>query len=145
MIQQVSVFMENTSGRINALFQELSRLGIDVHAFTLADTTDFGIARLICDTPKLACEKLSEAGFRASVTDTVAVYVDDRPGGLADLLQVVDKNHIDIQYAYCFSASIGGSSRAIDVMRANDSAALEKVCRNAGFVTVNAKEIYKID
>lgn len=145
MIQQVSVFMENTSGRINALFQELSRLEIDVHAFTLADTTDFGIARLICDTPQHACKMLSEAGFRASVTDTVAVYVDDRPGGLANLLQVVDKSHIDIQYAYCFSAAIEGSGRAIDVMRASDAAALEKVCHDAGFVTVNAKEIYEID
>ncbi len=145
MIQQLSVFIENTPGRVNALFQGLSEQGINVHAFTIADTKDFGIARLICDTPKKACTKLRDAGFRVSLTDVAAIYVPDRPGGLGKLLKLTDQGAFDIQYAYCFSMPQNNEPYAIDVMRTDNIKGLEDLCVNAGFSIVPAKEIYKLD
>ncbi len=102
MIEQVSVFLENKSGRLAELTRTLGDAGINMHALMVADTSEFGVARVICDAPERAKALLDEAGFGASIAKVLAVEVPDRPGGLADLLETLDAQGLNVEYAYCF-------------------------------------------
>ena len=136
MIDQLTVFLENSRGRLTALCRALGDEGIQMHALALADTTDYGIARIICDQPKHAVAALRDGGFSATLTKVVAVEVPHYPGGLADVLQTLDNAEISIEYSYCFAASSG----ATVAFKAPEDAidALEK----AGFKVLHPKDIY---
>ena len=97
MIDQLTVFLENTKGRLTSLCRALGDADIQMHSLALADTTDYGIARIICDDPKGAVAAISEAGFTANLTKVVAVEVPDVPGGLADVLDVLDAAGLNIE------------------------------------------------
>ena len=81
MVKQISVFLENKCGRLVRVTQVLGEAGINIRALSIADTSDFGILRLIVDKPDLACQVLREKGFMASETEVIAVEVPDKPGG----------------------------------------------------------------
>ena len=87
MISQLTVFLENEKGRLAAATRAVADAGVNMHALYLADTEDFGVARMLCDTPNKAAEKLTLAGWRAAVTPVMAVRVPDVPGGVASLLE----------------------------------------------------------
>ena len=86
MISQLTVFLENEKGRLAAACRAVSDAGINMHALNLADTSDFGVVRMLTDTPEAAAEALREQGYRATVTPVLAVRVPNVPGGLAKLL-----------------------------------------------------------
>jgi hypothetical protein len=109
-----------------------------MHALTVADTANYGVARIIADTPAKACEVLNAAGFRASLTQVFAIEVPDRAGGLARLLEAFDAADINVEYAYCFAVEGG---KAIDVLRIDTSDA-EKIITGAGFRIVKPEEVY---
>lgn len=138
MIDQLTVFLENTKGRLTSLCRALGDADIQMHSLALADTTDYGIARIICDDPKGAVAAISEAGFTANLTKVVAVEVPDVPGGLAQVLDVLDKAGINIEYCYCFADADKGATVAFKV---NESAigALE----SAGFKVLHPEDLYK--
>ncbi|MDR0577325.1 MAG: amino acid-binding protein, partial [Candidatus Accumulibacter sp.] len=122
MIDQITVFLENDKGRLAALCRALGEAGISMHALTVADTANYGVVRIVADTPARACEILGAAGFRASLTKVFAVEVPDRAGGLAGLLEAFDAAGINVEYAYCFAADGG---KAIDVLRIDSPAEAE--------------------
>src|SRR6266581_5489302 len=97
-VEQISVFIENKSGRLAEIARLLGEAGINIRALSLADTTDFGILRLIVNDAEKAKAVLKERGFTVSKTEVVAVEIPDRPGGLADLLQVLDEGGINVEY-----------------------------------------------
>jgi hypothetical protein len=100
-IKQISVFLENTTGRIGKVARILADAGINLRAISVADTTDFGILRLIVDKPDAAAKALIAAGFTTITQTTVAaVEVDDKPGSLAALLELFEKSGINIEYMY---------------------------------------------
>ncbi|MBE3588202.1 MAG: ACT domain-containing protein [Thermoanaerobacteraceae bacterium] len=101
-VKQISVFLENKSGRLAKVARVLGSNGINIRALSIADTTDFGILRLIVNDPDLAYRVLKEAGFTVSVTDVIAVEVTDEPGGLAEVLAVLQEVNINIEYLYAF-------------------------------------------
>lgn len=101
-VKQISVFLENKSGRLAQVTRVLGNQGINIRALAIADTTDFGILRLIVNNPELAYRALKEAGFTVSVTDVIAVEVADEPGGLARVLAVLAEANINIEYLYAF-------------------------------------------
>ena len=142
MIDQVSVFLENTAGRLAKLTRALGNAGINMHALMVADTEEFGVVRIICDTPQKAKALLDEQGFSASTTQVLAVEVPDRPGGLADVLEALDAAGVNVEYAYCFVEPSGDA--AVDVLKVDDPAA-EGVLRSAGFRTIPAGELYATD
>lgn len=142
MIQQLSVFLENKSGRLAQLCRTLGDAGIDMHALMVADTAEFGIIRIICDTPQRAKQLLDEAGFSASLTQVVAVEIPDRPGGLADALEALDAGRMNVEYAYCFVEPSGEA--AIDVFKVDDEGA-EGVLSESGFRVLAADELYSPD
>ncbi len=103
IINQVSVFLENKSGRLNEVTQILSDAGINISAFTIADTSDFGILRLIVSEPEKACKVLKQNQFSVKTTEVVLAKTSNRPGSLSELLSVLNKEGVFIEYMYAFS------------------------------------------
>ena len=100
--EQLSVFLENRAGRLAEVTHTLAEAGVNIRALSLADTSDFGILRLIVCDPDLAKQTLKEKGFTLGRTSVVAVEVPDRPGGLDSVLQLVSKHDINVEYMYAF-------------------------------------------
>lgn len=101
-VQQISVFLENKSGRLAKVTEVLGQNQINIRALSIADTADFGILRLIVNKPDEAYRILKDAGFTVSVTDVIAVEVDDNPGGLGTALKILDEAEVNIEYLYAF-------------------------------------------
>ena len=101
--KQVSVFLENKSGRLNEVTQILGDSGINISAFTIADTSDFGILRLIVSDPEKACEVLKQNLFSVKTTDVVLAKTPNKPGSLSKLLKVLSEGGSFIEYMYAFS------------------------------------------
>ncbi len=134
MIEQVTVFLENEKGRLSALTRALANAGVNMQALTIAETSDYGLVRIVCDKPAQAVEALEAAGLRAIVTKVVAVVVPNRPGGLADLLETLDALGLNIEYGYCFSVADG---EAIDVLKVTDVDAVSQALEKAGYRLAN--------
>lgn len=141
MVEQVSVFLENSTGRLAELTRALGDAGIDMHALMVADTEEFGIVRIICDSPKRARELLEGLGFGASISAVTAVEVPDRPGGLADVLETLGASGVNVEYAYCYVKP--GADAAIDVFKV-DGANADAVLRSAGFRVLDAQDLYGV-
>ena len=117
IIKQVSVFLENKTGRLNEVTHILGEAGINISAFTIADTSDFGILRLIVPDPEKAKEVLKKHDFSVQTTDVVLVKSPNNPGGLANMLQILNTEEIFIEYMYAFSMN---ETDAIIVIRTVD-------------------------
>ena len=101
-VEQISIFIENKFGRLAEVTRILGDAGVNIRTLSLADTSDFGILRLIVNDTDKAKTALKEKGFTVNKTEVVAVEIPDRPGGLADLLQVLDADGINVEYMYAF-------------------------------------------
>jgi len=101
-LEQISVFLENKSGRLSEVCYSLAGAGVNIRALSIADTTDFGILRIIVDNPSSAFNVLKAEGFTVSKTEVIAVSVSDRPGGLAEVLEILAKDQVDLEYLYAF-------------------------------------------
>lgn len=112
--KQVSVFLENKLGRLNEVAQILGDAGINISAFTVADTSDFGVLRLIVSEPEKACDVLKENHFSVRSTDVVLVKSPNSPGALSRLLQILNNGGVFIEYLYAFSMN---EDKAVFVIR----------------------------
>lgn len=127
-IIQISVFLENRKGRLADVCKVLGEHKINIRALTVAESDDFGILRLVVDKPQEATTILKSNGFVANLTEVVTVEVLDKPGGLAEVLQVLDKHNINVEYMYAFLERESNKAllvfrfdnidRAIDVLKA---------------------------
>ena len=142
MIDQVSVFLENRTGRLAELCRALGDAGIDMHALMVADTEEFGVVRIICDTPQRAAALLDEKGFSASVTPVLAVEIPDRPGGLADVLEAFGGDGISVEYAYCFVEPSGAA--AVDIFKV-DVPGADAALSRLGLRSLAPAELYAPD
>jgi len=102
MLKQLSVFAENKPGRVAEITTVLGENDIDIRALSIADTTNFGIVRMIVDKPQKAELLLKAQGFTVSQTDVLAIGVNDKPGGLSYVLNILSDNAIDVEYMYAF-------------------------------------------
>lgn len=142
MVMQLTVFLENSPGRLAGLTRALGDEGVNMRALMVADTAEFGIVRIICDRPEAARRALEEAGFSVSIADVIAVEIPDSPGGLADVLEVIGSVGANVEYAYCFVEPRGDA--AIDVFRVEDIAGATSALADAGFRVLDAAEIYEM-
>jgi hypothetical protein len=109
-VEQISIFIENKSGRLAEITRILGEAGINIRALSLADTSDFGILRLIVNDGAKANAVLKEKGFTVNMTEVVAVEVPDRPGGLSAILQALDRDAINVEYMYAFVERCAGNA-----------------------------------
>lgn len=141
-VQQISVFLENKSGRLATLTDVLGKAGINIRALSIADTSDFGILRLIVNQPEEAFKILKEAGFTASLTDIIAVEVKDEPGGLAAILKILESAGINIEYLYAFLEK--SSNDALVVFRVEQiEDAINLLIKN-NVNLIKGAEVYKL-
>ncbi|MCL2348164.1 MAG: hypothetical protein FWC50_07860 [Planctomycetaceae bacterium] len=117
-IRQLSLFIENKPGHLRAACRLLADAGIDIKTMALADTEQFGILRFIVKNWQKALQVFKNAGLVVKESDLIAVMVDDRPGGLADLLDSIDQANLNVEYMYGFSSRIQG--KAVMLFRFND-------------------------
>lgn len=141
-IKQISVFLENKSGRLAAVTRLLAEKVINIRALSIADTTDFGILRLIVDKPDEAYRFLKEAGFTVSVTEVLGVEMPDRPGGLDSVLSVMAQEDINIEYLYAFIGRSGNG--AIVIFRVEELDKALQVMKSRGINVLNADKIYNL-
>lgn len=117
-VKQISIFIENRSGRLREVTEVLGSNGINIKALSLADTSDYGILRLILDQPDKALAVLKQANFTLSETDVIAVEVKDKPGGLAEVLAILGNAGINVEYMYAFVEK--SSDNAVVIFRIED-------------------------
>jgi hypothetical protein len=101
-VKQISIFLENKPGRLAEVTEILTEAGINMRALTLADTADFGVLRIIVNDNRRCMEVLQQNDYIAQETDVIAVEIPDRPGGLHDVLVLLDRSHVNIEYMYVF-------------------------------------------
>ena len=99
-LKQISVFLENKKGRLAEVTDILGKNGINIKAMSLADTSDFGVLRLIVNDPDRCVTILKSSGFVAQETDVIGIEVEDKPGGLFRVLDILEKNSINVEYMY---------------------------------------------
>ncbi|MDL2306447.1 amino acid-binding protein [Desulfovibrio sp. OttesenSCG-928-C06] len=134
-IKQLSIFIENKTGRLAQVTDILAMAQINMQALSLADTADFGVLRMIVDDNDKARKALQDAGFTANTTSVIAVEVPHRPGGLNDILQMFQANELNVEYMYAFVHS--RKNTAMMIIRCKDvERAVEKLTAN-GFVVVS--------
>jgi hypothetical protein len=140
LVKQISVFLENKSGRLAEVTRTLKEHQVDIRALYIADTTEYGILRMIVDKPELAQSVLSGSGFTVSSTAVIAIAIADRPGTLDDALETLSSGSISVDYLYAF---VGRSSDdAIVIIRVeNPQLALEKL-EQAGVRVLSTQEVY---
>ena len=126
LVNQVAVFLENKQGRISDFCATLSNAGINLITMSIADTTDFGILRAITDDNEKAIKALKDAGFTVSSTDLLGVEVEDKPGGLADVLYTMDNAGINIEYLYSFVKKDGKAMILFKVANIEETIAICK-------------------
>ena len=112
-VEQLSIFLENKAGRLAQVTKTLAEAGINIRALSLADTSDFGILRLIVNDTEKAINIMKEAGFTVGRTAVVAVEVDDKPGGLNNILEALSGQNVNVEYMYAFVQEGGGSATMI--------------------------------
>lgn len=143
LVKQVSVFLENKSGRLAEVARILGQNSIDIRALSIADTAEFGILRLIVNNPDLAVEVLQDKGFSVGTTEVIAISVDDKPGGLSEALNCLEKNDIGIEYMYAFIGNVG-KDKALVIIRVDDVQYALETLKKYGIETVPAGKIYSM-
>lgn len=141
-VEQISVFLENKSGRLSEVTRILGSGGINLRALTLADTTDFGILRLIVNDNRRAVDLLKAGGFTVGTTEVVAVEIPDRPSGLADILDVLGGAGINVEYMYAFVEPCGG--RAVVIFRFDDAERAIATLQKAGVSILPGEKVYAL-
>lgn len=117
-IQQISVFLENNAGRLGEVTKALAGAGVNLRAISIADTADFGILRLIVNDQEKALAALGGAGFTTRVTSVAAVEIEDKPGSLAEVMELFRKSKVNIEYLY---ASLEGTAgKAVVIFKLED-------------------------
>ncbi|QGU33850.1 ACT domain-containing protein [Thermochromatium tepidum] len=138
-LQQLSLFLENRPGRLEAPLSAIAAAGINILTLSLADTAQFGILRLIVRDWEKAKRILEQAGWVVNLTEVVAVDVPDRPGGLAEVLRILEDADLNIEYMYAFSRRRG--DKAILIFRFEDPDRAIQVLTDRGQHVVDAEEL----
>jgi hypothetical protein len=141
-IQQISVFLENKPGRLAHVAQVLKDNDINIRALTIADTSDFGILRMIVNNPNRGYEVLKNAGFTVKVNTIIAVEMDDRKGVFYDVMNLCDESGLNVEYTYSFVEQY--SNKAILFLRIENSDKAIDVFTKKGYKLLTAEQAKKI-
>jgi hypothetical protein len=135
-VKQISVFLENKKGRLADVTRILSKESVNIRALSLADTADFGVLRIIVNDPDRCLAVLKKNSFVAQVTDVVAVEVEDRPGGLARILEMLDAAGVNVEYMYAYVEK--SKDNAVVICRIDDRDRALAVLKTGGIATLDS-------
>lgn len=139
--KQLTVFIENRAGRLSEVLDVLGENGVNILSMSLADTTEFGLLRLIVDNALLGKDKLNENGFSALLSDVSIIKIPHKAGSLQKLLKTIDDNGINIEYMYGLSIE---SDEAYVVLKASDVNRVDKILDENGIRTISCADLAKI-
>ncbi|MBQ9941176.1 MAG: ACT domain-containing protein [Clostridia bacterium] len=131
ILKQISIFVENKPGRLAEITEIIAESNVDIHALSIADTTNFGILRIIVDNPEDAEKALKAADLTVSITSVISVTVEDKPGGLAGCLRLLADKNIPVEYAYAFVSQT--TDKACVVLRIEKDFEAMQVLTEAGY------------
>jgi hypothetical protein len=140
-VKQISIFLENKSGRLAEVTKVLGDNGIDISALSIADTTNFGILRLIVNDPDKAEKVLQSNGFTTSATSVIAIGVKDEPGGLAAALSILKDAELEIEYMYAFVSK--KEDEALVILKTGDPEKAVEVLTSNGVNVLSSEQVYK--
>ncbi|MFW6052847.1 MAG: ACT domain-containing protein [Desulfosalsimonas sp.] len=140
--EQISIFLENKAGRLSEVTGILSENGVNIRALALADTTDFGVLRLIVDDNAKAEQVLKNEGFTVRKTKVIAVEVMDRPGGLHSILEILYKAGINVEYMYAFVRQSGNN--AVMIFRFDQPEEAVRVLSENGVAIIQGDKLYSM-
>ena len=141
-IQQLSIFVENREGRLAQITEVLAAAQIDIRAISVADTSDFGILRLIVNDPGQAVKALKAAGMTVSLTDVIGVGINDRPGEFSKAMRILADHHITVEYMYAFISRDKG--KAFVIIRLDNGQKAAEALHANGFEILSPEAIYKM-
>ncbi len=141
-IKQLSVFVENKKGRLAEITQAIAKANVDIRALSIADTTDFGILRLIVNKPDEAAAALKELGVTVSVTNVIAIGINDAPGAFSVPMCILAEAGIDVEYMYAFITR--KSEKAYVILRVNDNDAAAKVLTEKGIELLDEEGFHSL-
>ena len=141
-VEQISIFLENRAGRLSEVTQTLSASGINIRALSLADTSDFGILRLIVSDNEKAKTALKEQGFTVGRTTVVPVEVEDTPGGLDAILNILSQQGINVEYMYALVQQSG--KNAVLIFRFDHTDQAIELLQENGVKVLTGQELYYI-
>lgn len=141
-VEQISIFLENKAGRLAEVTAILRNANVNIRALSLADTTDFGILRLIVNDNQTAEKVLKKEGFTVGKTNVLAIEVDDTPGGLNDVLDPLTSEGINVEYMYAFANPQG--KNAIMIFRFHDLDKAISILNDKGINVINGEDVYNL-
>ncbi|MFA6853002.1 MAG: ACT domain-containing protein [Bacteroidales bacterium] len=139
-IKQLSVFLEDRSGRLTELTRILAVNDINITALSVAETADYGIVRMVVGRPELAKDVLEKAGFSIGLTDVVCINMPDQPGSLYNILEILTNNSINVDYMYAFS----NNDVALAVIRSADIQRVTEVLEKNRLKLLSQSDIYQL-
>ncbi len=142
LIKQISVFVENKPGRLADITKTLATNQVDIRALSIADTTDFGILRLIVNKPMMAAEVLRDAGYTVSITEVIGIGINDQPGGLCDALSTLLAAGITVEYMYAFIGR--AQNTAYVILRVENTQAAIEALQEQGIQLIRGDDIYEL-
>lgn len=140
-LQQLSVFVENRPGSLVSVLKTLADAQIDLNGLSVADTTEFGVLRLILSDPAKGEEVLQEAGFIVKATDVLAIDVNDTPGGLFQIANMLSLHGLNIEYMYAFGTK--KDRHAMIIFKTEDNRKSSEVLQEGGVHVLNSQEVYE--
>ena len=139
--KQLSVFIENRQGRLGEVLNVLKTNGVNILSLSLADTTEYGLLRLIVNNPELGKQKLAEDGFSTMITDVIVLKITHQAGSLQGLLKILSDENVNVEYMY--GLSIDGQEASV-VLKTSDIAKAESVFEKQGVKTLSTKDISEL-
>jgi len=141
-VKQISIFLENKKGRLYEAIDRLAKAKINIRALSIADTSEFGILRLIVPDPDKAKKALEKSGFTVRENNVIAIGVSDQPGGLSEALKILNDAQINVEYLYAFVEKT--AQEAVVVIRTEDPDAAVKALKDGGITVLSAKQVYNM-
>ncbi len=142
LVKQISVFLENKSGRLAKVTSVIGESGVDIRAMSIADTTDFGILRLIVNQPEKIEAILKEKGFTVRETEVIAVGMEDQPGSLANILTILENSGMSIEYMYAFVGN--NDMKAVVIIKVEDNKKAIEILNDNNIQVLPAEKVYQI-
>lgn len=142
MAKQITIFADNKPGRLKKITETLMKEGINIRAMTLQDSGEFGLVNLLVDKPEQANVALAHNGFASTLKDVLAIVMDDRPGGLYNIMDMFSRQEINIENAYGFV--VDSSKTAVFCVEVKDTLRIKNLVEKTGFKILTDEQLYEL-